>query len=345
MEETRCNLREQGHKPGSCTVRTGSGNLPACQATLHSDGGSLSRMIASVHLSRPEHYLSVYQSGCNLSCRKCHSWEFSQIARGSWYTPEDLLQECLEYSRRVTLVEPRERATSWHAQSSCRGCGSCVVKGKRSGLCPEVLDREAVLASPQGFGPARNIVGFTGGDLACRPEFYEECARLIKEHTDLWVLMETNGCGLTEENLQRLQNSGVDSFWLDIKAHDPGKQERLTGCSNQNVLSLPERILSRGFTLEVLSLYIPGLVEEDELERIADLLAAVDPGIPFTILAFFPEYQMKHFRSPTAPEMLQAYHRARSAGLEKIRLGNLGVCIRSEEDEQLILQNIDPEAL
>jgi hypothetical protein len=28
--------------------------------------------------------------------------------------------------------------------------------------------------SPQGFGPARNIVAFTGGDVMCCPEFYGE---------------------------------------------------------------------------------------------------------------------------------------------------------------------------
>ena len=42
---------------------------------------------------------------------------------------------------------------------------------------------------PQGFGPARNIVAFTGGDLACHPEFYAKSAEKIKElDIDLCVL-------------------------------------------------------------------------------------------------------------------------------------------------------------
>ena len=36
-----------------------------------------------------------------------------------------------------------------------------------------------------------NIVGFTGGDLTCRPNFYARCAQLIKENTELWVLVES----------------------------------------------------------------------------------------------------------------------------------------------------------
>jgi pyruvate-formate lyase-activating enzyme len=53
----------------------------------------------------------------------------------------------------------------------------------------------------------------------------------------------------------------VDAFWLDIKAHDAEKHKWLTGSSNVHILRLPEEILKRGFTLEVLSLYIPNLIE------------------------------------------------------------------------------------
>jgi pyruvate-formate lyase-activating enzyme len=41
-------------------------------------------------------------------------------------------------------------------------------------------------------------VAFTGGDVMCCPEFYGECARLIKANTDLWVLLETNQIYLME---------------------------------------------------------------------------------------------------------------------------------------------------
>ncbi|MBW1692121.1 MAG: hypothetical protein JRJ70_15515 [Deltaproteobacteria bacterium] len=64
----------------------------------------------------------------------------------------------------------------------------------RSPYCPGVLEPSQVLLSPRGWGPARNIVGFTGGDLACQPEFYCQAAEAIKaQREDLWVLFETNG--------------------------------------------------------------------------------------------------------------------------------------------------------
>jgi len=326
---------------GSCRVDVDGDPAPACQVTLKQENDQISRLITSVHLSRPENYLSIYQSGCNFSCRKCHSWYFSKVKDGSWYRPQDILKEAIAYDKSVTLLEPRAKATAWHAHDTCRCCGSCVIYGRRSISCPHFLAAEAITLSPQGFGPVRNIAAFTGGDLVCCPEFYGECARLIHAHTSLWVLIETNGHGLTPQNLDYLKSCGVDAFWLDIKAFDKEKHKWLTGCANNTILKLPEEILKRDFVLEVLSLYIPGLVEAEELEKIARLLNAADPSIPFTILAFFPEYRMKDFRSPTVQEMVEAYERTKATGLRHIRLGNLGVFAHSEEDQQYLVEHVD----
>ncbi|MEW5726051.1 MAG: radical SAM protein [Thermodesulfobacteriota bacterium] len=339
-DRTLCPLARAGIEPGACRVKTGVGRAPACRVTLKVEDGVRHRLITAVHLSRPENYLSIYQSGCNLSCRKCHSWYFSQIADGRWYSPQDILEYALAYQSHVTLWEPREKTTAWHAHDSCRCCGACVLEGRRSERCPGVIQPEAVTLSPQGFGPARNIVAFTGGDLCCRPEFYADCARLIKEKTRLWLLLETNGYGLTPENLDLLREAGVDAFWLDIKAFDPQKHRWLTGRSNEHILRLPAEMLDRGFVLEVLSLYIPGLVETDELVRISSLLAAVDPGLPFTVLAFFPEYRMKDHRTPTAEEMVEAYHRMRATGLTRVRLGNTGVFAPTPEDRDYLAARV-----
>ena len=343
-EGSVCRLREQGFASGSCQVAVNGRSIPACQATLRHDGDHGYRLITSIHLSRPENYLSIYQSGCNFSCRKCHSWYFSKVTDGSWHSPMDILEQALAYERKVTLWEPREKATAWHAHDTCRCCGTCKFRGVRSTFCPGVLDPESILLSPQGYGPARNIVAFTGGDLTCRPEFYGECARLIKANTRLWLLIETNGYGLTCGNLDYLAESGVDAFWLDIKAHDPEKHRWLTGCANDRILRLPEEMVRRGFVLEVLSLFIPELVETEELKKIAKILREVDPAIPFTILAFFPEHRMKDHRSPTVVEMVEAYQAVKFLGLKNIRLGNVGVFARTEKDQEYLTAHVDKGA-
>jgi pyruvate formate lyase activating enzyme len=336
----KCNLIKQGYAQGSCLVDGGKGKSPACEATLkEADNGPL-RLISAVHLSRPENYLSVYQSGCNFSCRKCHSWDFTKVAKGRWWAPADVLKACKEYAREVTLQEPRERTTAFHAQDSCRCCGACVMCGKRSSLCPKVIQKDEILLSPQGWGPARNIVAFTGGDLTCCPEFYVQSTRLIKAETGLRVMIETNGYGLTPYNLDVLKEAGVDSFRLDLKAYDEGDHKWLTGCFNRHLLKLPEEIVKRGFVLEVRSLYIPNLVETESLKKIAKLLFEVGPEIPFTIVAFVPEYQMKRYKGPKVSEMIEAYQAVRASGLRNVRLGKAGVFASSEEDYHLLKENV-----
>jgi pyruvate-formate lyase-activating enzyme len=357
--DNKCELIKQGFKPGKCMVQgfkkeKGS----ACEITLKIQKGIPHRLITSVHLSRPEHYLSIYQSGCNMDCLKCHSWSFSQHAEGQWFSPDDILKKTEAYVDSITYHEPVERATSFHALDLCRGCGACVElsimdafdndvtkgrfylkpTGRKGEMCPNKVESHQIILSPQGFGPARNIIAFTGGDLGCLPGFYAACAEKIKEkNLPVHILFETNGYGLTPQNLDILRSAGIDSFWLDIKAYEPNVHKKLTGVSNEWILKLPEEMIKRGFVLEVLSLYIPGWVEEDQLKSIAGIIAEVDKAIPFTILAFFPEYRMKNVPSPSFEQMVKAYDAVKETGLKYVRLGNLGVFVKKNKELEILL--------
>lgn len=330
---------DQGFEIGECLVEMPSGRPQrACRATLREKNGMFSRLIKSAHLSRPEHYYSVYQSGCNHSCLKCHSWDFSMRHNGAWYTTEQLAEMARAYERHVTVWEPRERATMFHGASLCRSCGSCIIHDLPGLLCPGTLHRDQVVLSPQGLGPARNIVAFTGGDITCLAEYYAQATERIKDRTwNTWVLLETNGWGLTPRNLDLLSSAGLDAFWLDIKAYDETVYRRLCGTSNETVLSAPAEILARGFTLEVLTLYIPGWVETDQISSIARLIASLDLEIPFTILAFFPAHQMEDHPPPTLDQMLEAYGAVKDIGLRQVRLGNCGLFAHTSQEWETLL--------
>jgi len=331
-----CRFREI-LKSGACLIDDGKGKrVPACRVTLREKDGRLERKLVSVVLSRPEHYLSLYQSGCNLRCRKCHSAEFSQVATGRWWSAEKLAETAEIYASHVNVEEPPSRWTMFHAEDLCRSCGACVLRARRSPLCPGVLRRDQVLLSGQGFGPARNLVAFTGGDLTCRPEYYAEAANAIRRRAPgVHVLVETNGVALDRQGLEILRDGGVEAFWLDVKAFDPDLHRELTGFDNRHVLAAPALMHEMGFTFEVLSLFIPGMVEADQLVSIAELVAAVDAEIPFTLLAFFPTYKMSEWRAPTFEEMMNAGQSILKAGLRNVRLGNAGVfCQTPEETRQ-----------
>ncbi|MEM0083815.1 MAG: radical SAM protein [Candidatus Methanomethylicia archaeon] len=338
----KCRLIEQGFKPGSCLTFYNGEWKPACEVTLKWKDNTPYRLIYSYAHKAPEQYLSIYQSGCNWSCKKCHSWRFTRYATGKWMSPKHIAKISMEYyekNRDNLYKEPKDHVTSWHAHELCRGCGSCILYGRRSKYCPGKLSLDKLtLLDDFTWGPARNIISFTGGDIACQPEFYAQSAMEIKNMgLDLWVLFETNGYGLTPENLDLFKEAGIDSFWLDIKAYDNDVHRRLTGASNEWILKLPAEIIDRGFTIEVSTVYIPGWVEGDQIHEIAKLLAQVDSDIPYAIIAFIPEYQLKSIPSPTYQQMIEAFELARDAGLRNVRLGNVGLFIKSmDEYEELI---------
>ncbi len=314
-------MTELGYeKAGRCEV----GEKPACKVGLRDE----KRLIHDAHLSRPEHYYSVYQSCCNWECLFCHSWRFTQRPAGEWWGPEDFVRHALEYRKTVTVWEPRRRATSYHATDLCLGCGRCVTMGERPEWCPGELDPDRVVPSPQGWGPARNIVAFTGGDITCRPEFYVESIRKLKSETDdLWVLLETNGFGLVRENVEELVSAGLDAVWLDVKAWREDVHRELTGATNRYTLEAIELLVEHDVILEVCTLFIPGYVETDQILMIAKHVADVDRNIPFTILAYFPEYKLS-MRPPRRSELETAERVAREvAGLRNVKIGNEGVAL------------------
>ena len=102
-------------------------------------------------------------------------------------------------------------------------------------------------------------------------------------------------------------------------------------------MGLPAEIVERGFVLEVSTVYIPGWVEEDQIRCIAGSLARVDPVTPYAIIAFIPEHELKGVRPPDFREMVGAFEAARDAGLENVRLGNLGMFVRGEREYEALL--------
>lgn len=342
-----CNMILQGYPPGACSVIMPDKSIKrACEATLRKKNGIYYRLIEAIQLSRPEDYLSIYQSGCNHRCLKCHSWSFTQYYSGEWMSTEDLALRVAEYEEIVTAWEPRERATMWHATDLCRHCGSCVIYGRRSKYCPNKLDVDEIVFSIQGWGPARNIVSFTGGDLACCAEFYAQAAEKIKDQCKkIWVLLETNGYGLTKQNLEILASGGVDSFWLDIKAYDEEVYKKLCGTTNKWILKVPELAIDMGFILEVLTLYIPNWVEEDQIVKIAELIASINPETPFTILAFFPQYKLMNVRRPKLMEMVKTYFKVKEVGLKNVKLGNISVFTKNERDLELLVSLVGLETI
>jgi pyruvate formate lyase activating enzyme len=63
-------------------------------------------------------------------------------------------------------------------------------------------------------------------------------------------------------------------------------------------------------------------VDPDQVGRIAAFIAAIDPDIPYALLAFAPHFCMSDLPYTSASHARQAEAAARAAGLRNVRIGN-----------------------
>ena len=116
---------------------------------------------------------------------------------------------------------------------------------------------------------------------------------------------------------------------FDLKAWDDNLHLALTGVTNRRTFDNFSRAARRFIlrpeppVLIANTLLVPGYIDEIEVERIAQFIANLDPSIPYSLLAFHPQFYMSDL--PMTPRHLaeQCVQVARRAGLKNVTVGNL----------------------
>ncbi len=69
------------------------------------------------------------------------------------------------------------------------------------------------------------------------------------------------------------------------------------------------------------------IIDENEVDALARFIAALDPDIPFSLLAFHPQFYMSDL--PLTPKRLaeSCLRTAREAGLNNVRIGNIHLLV------------------
>jgi pyruvate formate lyase activating enzyme len=116
----------------------------------------------------------------------------------------------------------------------------------------------------------------------------------------------------------------VDAYKVDLKTFNP-KHYRQLGGVLENVVETIRNLKQRNFWVEIVTLVVPGFSDDpDELKRMADFLASIDPLMPWHITAFHPDYKMTEgYRNTTAEDLMRIVEYAQQAGLRYIYPGNL----------------------
>ncbi len=179
-----------------------------------------------------------------------------------------------------------------------------------------------------------SCICYFGGDPGPQLPFALRASRLAldrRRHRILRICWETNGSmhpSLLDEMIElSLPSGGCIKF--DLKAWDENLHRVLTGISNERTLENFTRAAvkmqhrSAPPLLVASTLLVPGYVDVDEITSLAGFIAAVDPEIPYSLLAFYPHFEMADL--PVTPKAVadQCLDAAREAGLRRVRLGNV----------------------
>ena len=175
---------------------------------------------------------------------------------------------------------------------------------------------------------------YFGGDPSPQLPYLLRASRMAREDAQgriLRICWETNGA-MSKPLLKKMSALALESggcIKFDLKAWNEGLHLALTGVTNRRTLAnfkwLAQRAASRPAPPLVIAstLMVPGYIDAREVSSIAGFIAAIDPEIPYSLLAFHPEYHMKDLRATTREQAQACLNAARQAGLLKVRVGNM----------------------
>ncbi|MDZ7374935.1 MAG: radical SAM protein [candidate division KSB1 bacterium] len=185
----------------------------------------------------------------------------------------------------------------------------------------------------QSVGEKDTCICFFGGDPGPQIAHALRASRLAlntPKKRPLRICWETNG-QLSYQALRAafslsLETGGCIKF--DLKAYSEPVHVALTGVSNQRVLQ-NFAWAARQFGLRpepppvvASTLLVPGYVTAEEVFQIAKLIASIDRRVPYSLLAFAPQFEMADLPPTSRQEAESCLDAAHTAGLLRVHLGN-----------------------
>jgi pyruvate-formate lyase-activating enzyme len=147
----------------------------------------------------------------------------------------------------------------------------------------------------------RAVLG--GGEPTLDPQLPDIIDLL--DDLDIETHLLTNGHILNGKLVKKIDDAGLSSTCMSIKAYNDDIHRFYTGQTNKSVLDNFKLLAKTQIILMVESVLIPGLIDSDEIERIARFIASVNDSIPFRIDGFIPIHDVP-WRRPSPEEVLTA---------------------------------------
>lgn len=180
-------------------------------------------------------------------------------------------------------------------------------------VTPETLaDKAECLKKAGNIG-----IAYTYNEPLVGYEFVKDCAAAVHERGMKNVVV-TNG-NIESDYFEALFPL-VDAMNIDLKAFNPAFYEMVSG--DFETVKANIRLAAEHCHVEVTTLIIPGENDSaEEMDALAEWLAAINPEIPLHVSRFFPSYQWRD-RAPTAVETVYELAEIARNHLKYVYTGN-----------------------
>jgi pyruvate formate lyase activating enzyme len=165
-------------------------------------------------------------------------------------------------------------------------------------------------------------LSWTYNDPVVWHEFVIDTARLAKEAG--MINLYKSAFFITEEAVDELLPY-IDIFSISIKAIDPDYYRKFTKGRLEPVLAATEQVYRAGKHVEVSTLMITDISDDEESARkVANwVLKDLDAQVPVHFVRFHPDYMMTDTIRTPIPRLIRAREIGLEMGLEQVYLGNV----------------------
>jgi len=169
-----------------------------------------------------------------------------------------------------------------------------------------------------------NCICYFGGTPEPQLPFLLRATKKILERKKLRICWEWNGTGnpkLVKKAAEfSYATNGIIKF--DLKAFDCNLNIALTGRPNYGTLKNFEMIAKEfNNILTATTLLIPGYIDKEEVEKIAKFISSLNPDIPYSLLAFHPDFKMSDM-PVTTKKLAEECYEVATKHLNRVNIGN-----------------------
>ncbi len=257
----------------------------------------------------------------------CVAWWFCPGCTGAGYP---------KYAYKSTAETGYSNLAVFYGACSydCLFCQNWHYRSLASQLQPSMTAESLALKADEHV----SCICYFGGDPSAQMPHAIKTSQIALERAErerriLRICWETNGYEKEELALKAAEISlkSGGNLKFDLKTWNENLNLGLCGVSNTPTLET-FKVIGKKFykqrpelpILTASTLLLPGYVDAEETESIARFIAEIDSRIPYTLLAFCPQYVMNDLPTTSREQASQCY-RAAKKHLENVRIGNVNL--------------------